>query len=887
MHQIAEDERLRYPAAENVLKHEMYVDDILSGDHTFERAEQKRLHVTEALKSACMELRKWSSNHALLLTTIPLEHQCKLTPLNWGTGDAVKTLGMYWLPNQDFLKYKIPSFVHTGSTKRIILSNIARLFDPLGLIAPIIISAKIILKQVTMAKHLNENGSLAPLDWDDPVPESTAQRWQEFCNTMFDIDDIVIPRWLRFNPRTNSVQLHAFCDGSSEAYAVAVYIRVEQPDGMSHTALITAKSKISPTKPLTIPRTELCGAVLAIKLMKWVVANQRWTAETISSFYWTDATIVLHWISGDVNRWKTFVSNRVAYILEHSTPSQWSHVSTRENPADCATRGLLPAELAKFKLWWHGPNWLAHSLTEWPSRKIGDCDIDAVMTEAKPCKITVNLTSAYDSLINRFSSYTKLLRVTAYLLRFCNNARGKSQRLTGFLSTEEIQRGMHCIVRIVQLETFAAEIKEIRASKSVPHKSKLSNLSPIMQDDILRIRGRLRHSKLPFNRRCPIILPNGHFITELVIKHSHHTTLHGGAQLTLAHTRYQFWIINGRQAVRRIIQKCVRCFRTQPTTSAQIMGDLPLHRVNPPGRPFEATGVDYTGAIELKAARLRGTSFYKGYIAIFICVATKAIHLEAVTGLTAEHFMWALDRFTGRRGLCRHLYSDNGTNFVGADNALKVAYSRLMSDVETVIAPKLATQSIQWHFNPPHSPNFGGLWEANVKSVKHHLKRVAVNTRLTYEELSTVLVRNESCLNSRPLCPLTADPDDLDSLTPAHFLIGDSMLAPTECRPQATSFREQFLTQQKMVHQFWKQWSHDWLANLQKRPKWCKEADNLKVDDLVIVKDDRVPPTHWILGRVVELHPGADALVRVVTLKTKQGKLKRSISKLCRLPISA
>ncbi|KAH8318236.1 hypothetical protein KR059_005274, partial [Drosophila kikkawai] len=180
---------------------------------------------------------------------------------------------------------------------------------------------------------------------------------------------------------------------------------------------------------------------------------------------------------------------------------------------------------------------------------------------------------------------------------------------------------------------------------------------------------------------------------------------------------------------------------------------------------------------------------------------------------------------------------------------------------------------------------FGGLWEANVKSVKHHLKRVIADRRLTYEELSTVLISIEACLNSRPLCPLTADADDLEVLTPAHFLIGDSMLAPPEYRPQSKSFAEQFLIQQSMIRHFWKAWSRDWLAHLQQRPKWCHEAEGLQLNDLVIIKDDRFPPSQWLLGRVVELHPGADALVRVVTLKTKQGQLKRSVSKLCPLPI--
>jgi hypothetical protein len=167
----------------------------------------------------------------------------------------------------------------------------------------------------------------------------------------------------------------------------------------------------------------------------------------------------------------------------------------------------------------------------------------------------------------------------------------------------------------------------------------------------------------------------------------------------------------------------------------------------------------------------------------------------------------------------------------------------LCKDFDRLIAPKLVSRRTTPHFSPPHSPNFGGLWEANVKSVKHHLKRVVADRRLTYEELSTVLINIEACLNSRPLCPLTDDVDDLEALTPAHFLIGDTMFAPPEYRPQAQSFKEQFLLHQTMLRHFWKAWSRDWLAHLQQRPKWNTESDNIKLNELVLFKGDRYPPS--------------------------------------------
>ncbi|XP_070855575.1 uncharacterized protein [Drosophila suzukii] len=874
--QLAEDERENYPLAEEVLKHEIYVDDILSGDHTISAAQNKSLQIQNALKSANMELRKWSSNDIALLDSIPLSNRCNQTSRSWDNSDTVKTLGMHWLPNQDCFTYKLQASIPTGSTKREILSSIARLFDPLGLIAPILISAKLILKEVTMA-HLHSENDRKHLGWDDPVPSSIANKWKKFRVNLEDISKIRIPRSVRYMPDfSHDIQLHAFCDGSTHAYAAAVYMRIPQPDSSFYTTLITAKSKISPTKPLTIPRTELCGAVLATKLTKWVVANNRWKNAKISVTYWTDATIVLHWIKGDVTRWKTFVANRVVYILDHSDSNQWRHVPTADNPADSATRGLSPSEISIFDLWWHGPSWLRQHSSEWPDTEVPNIKFDEQSLEAKSLQIRLHTTQVDISLIERFSTYTKLVRVIAYILRFCHNAQSKKTRSYSQLSPEELDNALRCVVKIVQAETFQSDMRAILAENPLPPKSTLRNLTPFLDDGILRVRGRLKHSNLSFDRKHPIILPQRHFFTELVIQNSHQATLHGGAHLTLAHTRYKFWIPNGRQAVRTILRKCITCFRASPSIGSQLMGDLPVHRVNPPNRPFVATGVDYTGAIEIQAARLRGTSTYKGYIAIFVCLATKAVHLEAVTGLSSEHFLLAFSRFTGRRGPVQHMYSDNGTNFVGAN---KLLASAQQADRDHATCPT-------WHFTPPYSPNFGGLWEAGVKSVKHHLKRTVGSHKQTYEELATVLIRIEACLNSRPLCPLTADPDDLEALTPAHFLIGDTLLAPAHCRPKNSSFREQFLSHQNLIRQFWTQWSRDWLSHLQTRPKWCQEKENFKINELVLMKDDQLPPSQWSLGRITSLHPGEDSLVRVVTLKTKSGSQKRSISKLCRLPIS-
>ncbi|XP_036342367.1 uncharacterized protein LOC118751661 [Rhagoletis pomonella] len=417
-------------------------------------------------------------------------------------------------------------------------------------------------------------------------------------------------------------------------------------------------------------------------------------------------------------------------------------------------------------------------------------------------------------------------------------------------------------------------------------KSDLISLTPFLDDNkIIRVRGRLQHAKIPYREKHPIIIPKNHRFTQLLIDFAHQSTLHGGIQLTSAFLRKRFWIIHARKTIAAKIKKCIVCFRQRPQCSTQLMGDLPEPRVTTNVRPFSATGVDYTGAIELKASRYRGHTTYKGYIALFICLGTKAVHFEAVSGMSTYDFLCALQRFIGRRGLCHDMYSDCDTNFMGTDKVLKIQAQKFRESLQSDIVPFLASKGIQWHFNPPHSPNFGGLWEANVKALKHHLKRICNGTPLTFEELSTVLARIESCLNSRPLCGLTTDSDDLAVLTPGHFLIGDSLLAPPEPAVLDVSPTRQYFKLPRQLQQFWKRWSSDWLSHLQSRPKWCNQQPNLRVNDLVIVKDDRLPPNQWLLGRIVDTHTGSDDLVCVVTVRTKNGNYKRCVSKISRLPI--
>lgn len=315
------------------------------------------------------------------------------------------------------------------------------------------------------------------------------------------------------------------------------------------------------------------------------------------------------------------------------------------------------------------------------------------------------------------------------------------------------------------------------------------------------------------------------------------------------------------------------------------MGQLPRTRVTP-SRPFLFTGVDYAGPVALKAWRGRGHRTYKGWLCIFVCFSTSALHLEVVTDSTSDTFIAAFRRFTGRRGVCHTLYSDCGTNFQGADAELQRLF-RAGTRESTQAANSMANDGTTWVFNPPGAPHMGGKWEAAVKSVKHHLRRTIGESSLTFEELTTLLTQIEAVLNSRPLEPLSDDPDDLSVLTPGHFLIGEALTAIPEPSLREVNVgrlsRWQYI--QSRLQHFWDHWSSGYLQQRQAISKWHHPSHEIRVGSMVLLTNENLPPAKWALARVLELHPGQDGLTRVVTIRTATSTLKRPIAKLALLPI--
>lgn len=440
-------------------------------------------------------------------------------------------------------------------------------------------------------------------------------------------------------------------------------------------------------------------------------------------------------------------------------------------------------------------------------------------------------------------------------------------------------------MRIVQAGSFPEDLQRLKKGQMVTNKSSLRLLSPFIDaDGLIRVGGRLRLSDAPYNVKHQIVIPGFHPFTHLLLKHHHRKFVHGGIEMTLSVVRDEFWPLNGRKAVRSVIRKCYECSRANPQPIQQPIGQLPIARVTA-NEAFACTGVDYCGPIFLKPTH-RKAAARKSYICIFVCMSTKAVHLELVSDLSTAAFLMALDRFVWRRNKPQHLYSDNGTNFIGAKNELHALYTMLQPGPENnKIVKRLAEDSIQWHLIPPRAPNFGGLWEAAVKVAKTHLVRQLGSSLLSFEEMSTVLIKIEGCMNSRPLLPLSSDPNDLAALTPAHFLVRNMIRPLPEADIRNVPFNRlsQYQKLQKHSQVFWHRWRNEYLKELNLQYRTNPKRYQLSIGDVVIVKDDSLPPARWPLARILELHPGADGVTRVVSLRTSTGILKRAVCKICPL----
>ena len=422
---------------------------------------------------------------------------------------------------------------------------------------------------------------------------------------------------------------------STKAYGACLYLRSINDKGEHHCSLICAKSRVAPLKSVTLPKLELCAALVLTNLYQATIQSLKITFD--KTFFWSDSTITFGWISSEPYTLPTFEANRVAEI-QKVTPDSWFHVPTNHNPADLISRGQSPKDFLQASIWQKGPVWLSQDVNHWPKlRLIETKNSRHFAAESTESTLSFTLTSSgqknnesiFKNLLERYEKLKTLKKVLAYCQRFIYNVKQKnpSKRSQGSLSLEELECAMLTVLKLVQESVFHKEIESLSQGKFLDPKSTLVNLNPFLDLGIIRVGGRLEHTDIPYTEKHPIVLPKEHYITKLIIREEHIAKKHAGMQATLYGVREMFWSIDGRNVTRHIIHQFVRCFRAKPRGLDHIMGNLPEKRLSFP-RPFLNVGVDYCGAFFVKQTRHKNRGKDKVHIATFICFATKAFILK-------------------------------------------------------------------------------------------------------------------------------------------------------------------------------------------------------------------------------------------------------------------
>lgn len=861
--------------AETILK-STYMDDSMDSVPDMETGIELYKQLSQLWASAGMHARKWLSNISEVLKHIPHTDCVTEVDLDRGELPVVKTLGVLWTPNEDEFKYQVhpPSRDHY-STKRAFLKGIATLFDPLGFLSPYVIRAKIILQEMW------ESG----VDWDDLVEESLSRKAQEWFEELSELPRLCVPRCLRTGLPVKKITLHTFTDASQQAYGAATYSRHLYEDGSVTCRLVASKSKVAPLQAVSIPRLELMAAVVGLRLAEAIgnilnLPKHEW-------LFWSDSVDVLYWIRGCSRKFKPFVANRVGEIQSLTDPEQWRHVPTKQNPADLLTRGLSVSTLIDEKSWWKGPEFLMQEEIEWPEKKIGtkrEVDIEVRKQYQEYSQECSFLSTVKEDRLDptRYSSWTRLTRVSATVNRFLENCRLPSTlRKKEALGPEEIVTSEMHFIRLAQQEEFQEEIQALKSGKGLPGRSKLLPLKPVLDEEgVLRCDGRLKFADcLPWETRYPIILPRNHQITKLIIKDSHEKNQHGGTNQVLAHLSSRYWIVSAREAIREWEKECFMCRRRKVSPAKQVMAPLPELRTQKSLRAFSQTSIDFAGPFYTKQGR--GKTRHKRYLCLFTCLGTRAVHLEVAYGLDTDSFLNAFFRMVSRRGLPKDVLSDNGTNFVGANNELE----KLAGLDGEKIQEKTACYGIKWHFNPPLAPHFSGVHEVMIKAAKRAIYAILSSADVTDEEFLSAVVGAEGLINSRPLTYQSVNPQDPVPLTPNHFLHGQlgGRFAPDAVDSTVFNPRRRWRRVQELVRHFWHRWLREWLPSLNARKKWFREQENFQEGDVVIVMSPETPRGRWPLGRITKVYPGQDGKVRVVDVQVGKSVMRRPVVKLCPL----
>lgn len=859
---------------------DFYVDDGLASFPTKIQAIDLMSRTRAVLKSnGNINLHKITSNSTEVMNAFPTEDLGKnLKDLNLGDDPLPlqHSLGMAWDLNDDTFAFTVLEGAKPF-TRRGLLATVNSLYDPLGFIAPITISGKIILREITPSG----------IDWDTPLSDEHHNKWESWLLSLHSLQDVRIPRMIV--PTSLSVskdsQVHLFCDASESAIAAVAYISVVNDDGSSDIGYLMGKSKLAPLKGHTIPRLELCGAVLATEVGE--ILSRHLNLDPRDFQYHTDSKVVLGYISNQTRRFHTYVSNRVERIHRVSSPKQWHFVSTNHNPADFGTRCSVTIADWSNNPWIVGPRWLCDTSDNNESK----CDTFPLINpdNDKELKPEVTIAKTYveplpilgkDSF-EKFSSWRSVVEKIAVLKRFVRlmKNRDSSNSNWNLKSVSDYKESEILLMKNVQRECFSEELNCLTNNRVIPKYSSIISLSPVLgTDGLVRVGGRLRHCQgtLTPVEINPIIIPKDHPIVTLLIRHYHETVRHQGRHLTEGALRSAgLWIVGAKKSVSSFIRNCVICRKLRRETEHQRMADLPPDRITP-GPPFTSVGVDTFGPWQIVTRKTRGGSAEsKRWAIMFTCLTTRAVHIEVIEEMSSSSFINALRRFMSVRGPVKLFRSDRGTNFVGSLAEMKY---NAVSVGDGSVSTFLHESGSTWILNAPHSSHMGGVWERMIGVARRILDAILLSTKvktLTHETLTTFMAEVCAIMNARPIAEISSDPESPLILSPSILLTGkvDYLPVVSHSLDIRDIYRAQWKHVQVLADLFWSYWKKDYLQGLQSRRKWKNNQRNVKIGDIVLLKDKNAHRNDWPTGIVESVLLSDDGLVRKANIRViKDGK---------------
>ena len=592
------------------VKRNFYVDDCLKSVKDETEAVLLIQELRSLLSKGGFRLTKFMSNSERVLASVPLKERSEGVKYIDFELNYERALGISWSVSEDCFVFNT-CCKSVPCTKRGLLSSMSSVYDPLGFLSQFILKAKKLIQDLTRRKA----------GWDESIQEEEQREWMQWLEGHKRLKELKIPRCLKLaSSHGAQYELHHFADASSIAYGCVSYLRIFERDEKAHCSFLTARSRLAPIRAVSIPRLELMAALMAVNVDHMLKRELDLCIQR--TVFWTDSTVVLQYIYSESKRFHTFVANRVSIIIEATLPEQWRHVPTKQNPADNASRGLTAEELLANERWWSAPSFLRRPEDTWPVQHylsvVSDDDPEVKGNASAVHLLNVTdfkQTDVTDQLFRYRTSWMKLKVDIAWMLRFMLYLKAKSNPevpvRSGRLEVSELQKAELQIVKYVQHQEITIDVAKLNVGDGrkpviVSKSSRLYRLEPMMTEDgIVRVGGRLSTH--------PIILPNMHSVTNLVINHFHAISGHGGKEHTLSLIRRQYWIIGARQAVRKQLRECAVCRLRDVKPVSKRMADLPFDRITPGDPPFSYVGVDVFGPFSVK----RGRSVVKRYGCLF------------------------------------------------------------------------------------------------------------------------------------------------------------------------------------------------------------------------------------------------------------------------------